>query len=124
MSNTKTQTQHDNYVNGVIAYCTMASDSHASQTQRARNTAYAHDNYCGYLVKQIADLQAEIESLDAESSKVTESINKMKKEQYLQDKLADYQVNFAIMQAAIEVHEAFKNHYQQSYQIQHKPFEG
>ena len=121
MSNAKTQSQHDLNVNEVISYCTSANDSPASQTSQARGLAYMHDTTCDYYLKTIADVQADIESINAESDRATESIALLKKETLLTRLVEDYKINFAKMQAAIEVHEALKADYQKSYKVLHKP---
>ena len=121
MSKTKEPSWHIMNVNEVISYCTSGDDSPISQTSQARGLAYMHDTTCDYLLKTIADAQADIESIDAESDHATESILLLKKENLLTRLVYDYKINFAKMQAAIEVHEAFKADHQQSYKLLHKP---
>lgn len=116
MSKSQTKvTLKNTLVESKINYLNTFSDDF-TRSQIARGNCYTADNALTWVLKQIADMTAELDEATEDMRKGTESIKLMRLEQRV-DRAKQQETEFrAELEASIEVHTAYKLPSQPAYE--------
>ncbi len=116
MSKSQTKvTLNNTLVEAKIQYLSMFNDDF-TRSQIARGHCYTADNALTWVLKQVADMSAELSEATEDMRKGTESIKLMRLEQRLDRATQQSEELRAELEASIEVHAAFKLPSQDTYQ--------
>ena len=116
MSKSQTKvTLNNTLVESKINYLSMFSDDF-TRSQIARGHCYTADNALTWVLRQVADMVAELDEATEDMRTGTESIKLMRLEQRLERAQQQATELRAELEASIEVHTAFKLPSQEAYQ--------